>query len=147
MTRIERLRELSTDPLTLNLEHLRQRADAGWKLVAIEWSREVEGDEPETKPTGEDVPYGLRVSADCQRLEVDPEENRVLMQMMELMVQDRPLSLVAAELNRQGHRTRAGGLWSPGTVFDMLPRLIEVGPRLFSMQEWGQRRKNFAREY
>ena len=147
MTRIERLREPASDPLTLNLEHLRQRADAGWKLVAIEWSREVEGDAPETTAPGEDVPYGLRVSADCQRLEVDPEENRVLMQMMELMVQDRPLSVVAAQLNQQGHRTRAGGLWSPGSVFDMLPRLIEVGPRLFSMQEWGQRRKNFAREY
>lgn len=145
MTRIERLRELATDPLTLNLEHLRQRAEAGWKLVAIEWNREVEGEEFEPKASGEEVPYGLRVSADCTHLEVDPQENRVLMHMMELMVEDRPLSRVAAELNERGHRTRTGGLWSPGSVFDMLPRLIEVGPRLFSTSEWEERRKVFGR--
>jgi hypothetical protein len=147
MPRIERIRELATDPLTLNLEHLRQRADAGWKLTAVEWTREVEGEAPliDDNPFAEDVPYGLRVSSDCQRLEVDPEENRVLMNMMELMVEDRPLSRVAVELNERGFRTRRGQHWTPGSVFDMLPRLIEVGPRLFSTDEWETRRKRFLR--
>lgn len=147
MPRIERIRELATDPLTLNLEHLRQRAEAGWKLTAVEWTREVEDEVPvvDDNPFAEDVPYGLRVSADCQRLEPDPEESRVLMKMMELMVEDRPLSRVAAELNERGFRTRRGQHWTPGTVFDMLPRLIEVGPRLFASDEWETRRKHFTR--
>ena len=147
MTRIERLREFIPDPLSLTSEHIQQRASNGWKLVAIEWTREVEGDAPETRAPVEDIPYGLRVSADCQRLEIDPDENRVLMQMMELMVQDCPISRVATALNQQGYRMRTGARWSPGAVFDMLPRLIEVGPRLFSMQEWSERRRHFAREY
>ncbi|HEY4047460.1 MAG TPA: recombinase family protein [Acidobacteriaceae bacterium] len=147
MTYFERVRESATDPMTLNLEHIRQRADAGWKLVAIEWSREVEGEAPETKEPVEEVPYGMRISADCQRLEVDPEENQILTHMMELVVQDRPLRRVAAELNQRGYRTRGGSPWTPGAVFDMIPRLIDVGPRLFSTREWGERRKNFAREF
>src|ERR1700761_3449392 len=143
MPRIERIRETATDPHTLNLEHLRQRAEAGWKLTAIEWTREVEGEEqPLDDPFAEDVPYGLRVSPDCQRLELDPDENRVLMKMMELMVEDRPLSRVASELNERGFRTRRGHSWTPGSVFDMLPRLIEVGPRLFSTDEWETRRRH-----
>src|ERR1700739_3620827 len=109
MTYFERIRESATDPMTLNLEHIRQRAEAGWKLVAIEWSREVEGEGPEPKPPGAEIPYGMRISADCQRLEVDPDENQILMHMMELMVQDWPLRRIAADLNQRGYRTRAGG--------------------------------------
>ena len=147
MTYFERIRESATDPMTLNLEHIRQRAEAGWKLVAIEWSREVDGEAPEPKPPIEEIPYGMRISADCQRLEVDPEENQVLLRMMELMVQDWPMRRIAAELNQRGYRTRAGGAWSAGAVFDMIPRLIDIGPRLFSTKEWGERRKSFAREF
>jgi hypothetical protein len=47
---------------------------------------------------------------------------------------------VAEELNRRGFRTRAGGDWSPVAVFNLLPRLIEVGPRIFSSEEWIVRR-------
>jgi len=65
--------------------------------------------------------------------------------MMELMVQDFPLSNVVSDLNEKGFRTRSGKPWSRVTVFNMLPRLIEVGPRLFSTDEWETRRQKFAR--
>ena len=56
--------------------------------------------------------------------------------MMELIVQDNPLSKVAQELNRQGFNTRQGVNWTPVSVFNMLPRLIEAGPLIFSSEEW-----------
>jgi len=31
------------------------------------------------------------------------------------------------------------------SVFQMLPRLIEVGPRIFASQEWQQRRERLER--
>ena len=55
------------------------------------------------------------------------------------------LPQVAEELNRRGFRTRTGGKWSPVSVFQMLPRLIEIGPRLFSTEEWHQRRERIFR--
>ena len=67
------------------------------------------------------------------------------MQMMELIVQDYSLTLVAAELNKKGLRTREGGPWTPVSVFNMLPRLIEVGPRIFSSDEWEDRRARLMR--
>src|ERR1035438_4226898 len=36
----------------------------------------------------EDIPYGLRISEDCRRLEPEPREHQALMLMMELLVQD-----------------------------------------------------------
>ncbi|MGH9661933.1 MAG: hypothetical protein ACRD96_25520, partial [Bryobacteraceae bacterium] len=52
-----------------------------------------------------------------------------------------PYSRVAAELNRLGYRTRDGGEWRPEHVFNLLPRLIDAGPRVFSSAEWVERRK------
>jgi hypothetical protein len=43
-------------------------------------------------------------------------------------------------LNQRGLQTRLKSTWTPGSVFDMLPRLIEVGPRVFSSEEWVMRR-------
>ena len=93
----------------------------------------------------EEVPYGLRVASDCTRLEEDPDERNVLMQMMEFIVQDRSVSEVATELSRIGLRTRKGSLWSPVDVFNMLPRLIEVGPKIFSTDEWETRRERLLK--
>ncbi len=39
---------------------------------------------------------------------------------------------------------RDGRPWSRVAVFNMIPRLIEVGPRFFSSEEWEQRRQSFA---
>jgi hypothetical protein len=125
---------------------MRQRTAAGWQLVSIEWRRELPANEaPSEGAFNEDIPYGLRISDDCQRLEVDPHENAALVLMMELLVQDFPISSVASDLNEKGFRTRAGKPWNPVTVFNMLPRLIEVGPRLFSTDDWEARRQKFAR--
>jgi hypothetical protein len=142
MAYFERMRDVIHGPLRQDL--LRQRADAGWQVVSIEWRRELPGTAPEGTVDTEDVPYGLRLSEDCLRLEIDPQENQVLMQMMELLVQDFPFSSVASDLNEKGYRTREGKRWSPVTVFNMLPRLIDVGPRVFSTEEWDRRRERFA---
>ena len=143
MARIERIREVVTGPV--DMEQWKQKTDAGWQLVALEWRREIEGEESEPTIIMEEVPYGLRVASDCTRLEEDPDERNVLMQMMELIVQDLSVSEVASELNRQGLRTRRGSPWSPVHVFNMLPRLIEVGPKIFSTDEWEKRRERLLR--
>jgi hypothetical protein len=143
MPRIERISEKVTGPL--DLEHLKQKIDAGWRLVSLEWRREIEGEEPSSPR--EEVPYGLRVADDGLRLEEEPEEKRVLMAMMEFLVQDHPLSKVARELSEMGFQTRNGSPWSPVAVFNMLPRLIEVGPTIFSSNEWEERRAKFPKNF
>jgi Recombinase len=140
MTKLQRVREVPSGPLTQ--DYVSQKAKDGWKRTAVEWEREVE--EP-ADALSEDVPYGLRVSADCSRLEENAPEKQALILMMDLIVQDAPLSLVAEELNRKGFRTRAGANWTPGSVFDMLPRLIQVGPRIFSSTEWTARTRHLFR--
>ena len=120
---------------------LQQRTEQGWKLVALEWEREVEAAE-EHLPV--EVPFGLRVSPDTQRLEEDPDERETLVQMMELIVQEGSYSRIATELNRRGCRTREGARWTPVSVFEMLPRLIEVGPHLFRSAEWEKRKQAVA---
>ena len=143
MPKLERVREIVRDSLTA--EYLKQRTDAGWKLVAVEWQREIEGGLEEAQRFIEDVLFGLRVAADCQHLEEDPTERDILVLMMDLIVQDQPLSRVADGLNRAGFRTRQGSAWSPVSVFNMLPRLIEVGPHIFSSEEWMARRERLMR--
>ncbi len=143
MPKVERVREVLRD--SLREEYVKQRADAGWRLVALEWEREVEGEAGEPPELIEDVPYGLRVAADCSHLEEDPAEKQALLLMMDLIVQDRPLSQVADGLNRAAFRTRQGTPWSPVSVFNMLPRLIEVGPRIFSSEDWMARRERLMR--
>jgi len=144
MAHFERIRDVVSGPFSPEI--MRQRTAAGWQLVSIEWRRELpENETPTEGAFSEDIPYGLRISDDCQRLEVDPRENQALTLMMELLVQDFPLSNVASDLNEKGFRTRAGKPWSAPTVFNMMPRLIDVGPRLFSTDEWEARRAKFAR--
>ena len=143
MARIERIREVVTG--SVDLDYVRQKTDAGWKLVAMEWRREIPGEESQEAVLVEEIPYGLRVAVDCSRLEEDPQERAVLVQMMELIVQDYSITLVAAELNKRGLRTRSGGPWTPVSVFNMLPRLIEVGPNIFSSEDWETRRERLLK--
>jgi hypothetical protein len=143
MAKVERIRELMTG--TVGPEYFQGKKEAGWKLVAIEWQREIEGGTEEPRAFIEDVPFGLRVAADCQHLEEHPREKEVLVAMMDLIVQDNPLSRVAQELNQRGFRTRQGGRWAPVSVFNMLPRLIELGPRIFSSEEWSERRQRLLK--
>jgi hypothetical protein len=144
MAHFERIRDVISGPFSPEI--MSQRTAAGWQLVSLEWRRELPADEaPSAGAFNEDIPYGLRISDDCQRLEVDSRENQALTLMMELLVQDFPMSSIASDLNEKGFRTRAGKPWGPGAVFNMMPRLIEVGPRLFSTEDWEHRRQKFAR--
>ncbi len=144
MAYFERVRDVVSGPFSP--EVIQQRTAAGWQMVSIEWRRELP--DSEAPPEGgfsEAIPYGLRISEDCKRLEVDPDENQVLLLMMDLLAQDFSYSSIVSDLNEKGYRTRDGRPWSRISVFNMMPRLIEVGPRLFSSVEWEQRRKRFAR--
>jgi hypothetical protein len=143
MSKLQRVREVPSGPLSQ--EYVSQKNKEGWKLTAVEWEREVDESAAQPGPLTEEVPYGLRVSADCSHLEENAAEKQALVLMMDLIVQDAPLSLVAEELNRKGFRTRAGANWTPGSVFDMLPRLIQVGPRIFSSTEWAARTRHLFR--
>lgn len=136
MKKKERLRQIVGG--TVVEAELQEQAKKGWKLVALEWEREIEASE-EQLPV--DVPFGLRISPETQRLEEDPDERETLFQMMELVVQEGSYLRIAAELNRRGSRTREGGRWTPISVFEMLPRLIEVGPHLFRSAEWEKRKQ------
>ena len=143
MAHFERIRDVISGPFSP--EVIRQRTAAGWQLVSLEWRRELpESESPTEGAFSEDIPYGLRISEDCQRLEVDPAENAVLMTMMELLVQDFPYSSIVSDLNEKGFRMRNGKPWTRVALFNMTPRLIEVGPRLFSTEEWKQVRQRFS---
>jgi hypothetical protein len=143
MAYFERIRDVVSQPLSP--EVIQQRAAAGWQMVSIEWRRELP--DSEAPPEGgfsEEIPYGLRISDDCKRLEIDPRENDALLRMMELLVQDFSYSHIVSDLNEKGFRMRDGRPWSRVSVFNMIPRLIEVGPRFFSTDEWDRRRRKFA---
>src|SRR5579863_766160 len=100
MAHFERIRDVISGPFSP--EVIRQRTAAGWQLVSLEWRRELpESEAPSQGAFAEDIPYGLRISDDCQRLEIDPLENRTLMLMMELLVQDFPYSSIVSDLNEK----------------------------------------------
>lgn len=141
MGQIERVREELQGPLTD--EAIRRKAQSGWKPVAVVWERSIDIDQP-VYSREVDVPYGYKVAADAVHLEVNTQENDVLLLTMELIVQDLRLSQIAAKLNEKGFRTRSGFLWNPASVFELLPRLIEAGPRIFTSEEWIARRKRLG---
>jgi hypothetical protein len=138
MAHFERIRDVISGPFSP--EVIRQRTAAGWQMVSIEWRRELPDSEgPSEGAFGEDIPYGLRISEDCQRLVVDERENQALMLMMDLLGQDFSYSHIVSDLNEKGFRTREGKPWDRIAVFNMMPRLIEVGPRLFHSDVWKRR--------
>ena len=136
MKKTERVRQLVSDPPTD--ADLKQQSEKGWRLVAIEWERDVETSESQLPSN---VPFGLRIGPETERLEEDPDEREILVQLMELLVQEGSYARIAEEINRRGYRTRQGTRWTPISVFEMLPRLIEVGPYLFRSSEWEKRRQ------
>jgi hypothetical protein len=143
MAQLERLRDLLSGPL--DLEHVKQRTAEGWRLTALEWQRGTEAPRTAAVDYDQAVPYGVRVAADCRSLEEDPLEVGVLMLMMDLLISDKAFSQVAEELNQSGYRTRSGADWSPVSVFHMLPRLIDMGPRIFSSADWEMRKRKLLR--
>jgi hypothetical protein len=150
MAESEHIRESLQGPL--DATYVKQREQAGWKLVAVEWERAAAvplapSAPAEATPSLEDAPFGLRVAGDCEHLEQNPTEMQFLLSMMELIIQDISLVKVAEELNRKGFRTRKGAEWGPVTVFHMLPRLIELTPQIFNNEEWLERRKHLTLVY
>jgi hypothetical protein len=144
MAQKERIREtLSSLP---TLEHLVERVEAGWKLVAIEWEREAAGAPLATHEFDvEEIPYGLRVSDDGAGLVASEAERQIVITALDMIVEDCPLSRVADELNRRGHTTREGTPWTPSTLYTLLPRMIQVGPKVFRSDEWVTRKKRLPR--
>jgi len=142
MAKVERVREVLTEPLSS--DYLKKRMDEGWRPVAVEWQRESPSAATEPGTLASEVPYGLRISDDGKSLTENPQEKQALMLIMEKVVLDSPFPEIAAELNRQGFRTRQGFNWNEATVFEMLPRLIDAGPQLLSGDEWVERRRRLV---
>jgi len=139
MAYFERMRDVISGPFSPEI--IRQRTAAGWRMVSIEWRRELpDGEAPAEGVFDEDIPYGLRISDDCSRLEPDPTEHRVLMEMMDMLAQDFSYSAIVSSLNEKGFSMRDGRPWNRIAVFKMIPRLIEVGPQFFRSTEWELRR-------
>lgn len=136
MKKTERVRQVVSGPV--EAAELQQQAEKGWKMVAIEWEREIEVAEDHLPG---DVPYGLQVAPEAQRLEENPAEREILVELLELLVEEGSYSRIAEEINRRGFRTREGARWTPVSIFEMLPRLIEVGPHVFRSAEWQKRRQ------
>ena len=130
-------------PASFGPNEIAQRAEQGWRLVAVEWEREVPKDHAAER--ADQIPFGLQISKDAQQLEENPTEQEILRLMMELTVQDGPYWAIAEQLNQRGYRTREGMKWTAVSVFQMLPRLVEVGPKIFSSREWQQRREHLGK--
>ncbi len=137
MANVERVREVVDTPPSA--EELSERAENGWRLVAVEWQREAEGGDSEAFAR-EEVPYGLAVDADHHYLVENPTEVEAMRCLLEQVVLDRPLSEVAAELTRRGFRQRSGVEWNQVALFNLLPRVVEVAPRIYSSEEWVEKR-------
>lgn len=146
MKRIDRIREKVTIPPTS--VYLSKMHDAGWRLVALEWEREIEfSGEPEppvAEAGGEEIPFGLRIASDCRHLEDDPLETQTLKFLGEMVVQDVSFRSMADALNARDYHTRDGQPWNAASVFKLIPRLIEIAPRLLTGSEWESRKKQLT---
>jgi hypothetical protein len=134
-------------------EYVKNHLDAGWRLAAVEWQREVEvAAEPvlarESTADGgatEEIPYGTRIASDCLHLQENPAEMQVLNHLAEMVVQDLSYTRMAASLNERSFHTRDGKPWTALAVFKLTPRLIEVAPRILTGSEWEYRKRQLAR--
>ena len=146
MKKIDRMREKVT--ILPTSVYLSKMHDAGWSLVALEWEREVEvsgvPEEPPVPAASEEIPFGLRIASDCRHLEDDPLEMQTLKFLAEMIVQDISFTSMADALNVREYRTRDGRTWTAAAVFKLIPRLIDVAPRLLSGSEWESRKKQLT---
>lgn len=143
MAKKERIRE-ALDGLPTR-EYLMRRIELGWRPAFIEWEREIVPIGADGEPWSEDIPFGLQVSTDCNGLVENPTEREVITTAIDMIVEDRPLSQVANELNNRGYKTRTGSPWTPSDLFTLLPRMIQVGPKLFTSEQWTTRRQRLPR--
>jgi hypothetical protein len=144
--KVDRIREKVT--ILPTSVYLSKMHDAGWSLVALEWEREIEISgvpEPPAEVGNEEIPFGLRIGADCRHLEDDPLETQTLKFLAEMIVQDISFNSMADALNVREYRTRDGNPWTQASVFKLVPRLIDVAPRLLSGSEWESRKKQLSK--
>lgn len=140
---IQRNRDLISGEVTL--DYFMRKMAEGWNLAAVEWVREVQdqpgkSDEFQVTFQAEDLPYGVQVAPDGLHLEQNPLERTVLLMILEKIVREKRITEIAFDLNATGLKTRRGMDWTPAEVFDLLPRLVEIGPKLLNSQEWRERR-------
>lgn len=69
------------------------------------------------------VPFGYRLAADGVRLEADDAEQAILSRIHDLNAKEWTSRRIAAELNRQGLRTRRGTVWR----FQYVAHIIRAG--------------------
>jgi hypothetical protein len=129
----------------VSLDYFQERLTAGWKIETIEWGKDdgvvsPENATPVTASGDEAAPYGLQVVAESLQLKQSPQEIAVLMTILEMVVLDKGAPAIADELNARGHRTRRGTSWTALAVFELLPRMIEMGPQLLTSVDWQARR-------
>ncbi|MBV9404572.1 MAG: recombinase family protein [Acidobacteriaceae bacterium] len=143
---MQRSRDLISGQLTL--DYFMRKAAEGWTVAAVEWVREVEDSvpaEPISISFTEDLPYGMQLSGDGLHLEANPLERTVLLLILDKIVQEKRITQIATELNEAGFRTRHATPWTPSSVFELLPRLIEAGPALLKSSEWQEVRGHRSR--
>lgn len=133
------IRDRVQEPVTI--EYFQRRLSEGWKLKAVEWEKDNEAPAGSDEEQIQEVPYGLAIAADAERLRHNIEEVSVLLAVLEMIVTEKRLSLIADELNIRGYRMRSGSRWTPTGVFELLPRVIDMGPELLKSSEWKQRRE------
>ena len=139
----QRSRELIAGQVTL--DYFARKAADGWTLTAVEWVREVADDTETKEPISrvvapEELAYGLRIAEDGFHVESDPVEKTILLLILEKVVKEKRITQIANELNLSGFHTRSGGAWTPSAVFELMPRLIEMGPNLLKSHEWQELR-------
>lgn len=126
-------------------DYFQRRIANGWKLRVIEWEQENKQETHENLNLTEDAPYGLEVVLGALHLRQNPQEVAVLLTILEMIVRDESVPIIAHELNQRNFRTRSGRSWTAPEVFDLLPRVIEMGPTLLQSREWVSRRPMVTR--
>lgn len=135
----DRIREVVSEPPAA--AYVAERAAAGWVMSAVEWTRVgAEAERSSNSAAMEEVPYGQRVAPDCGHLIEDLLETDVLLFIYERVVSGWRPPQIANALNSRGYRTRSESPWTPAAVFDLIPRLIELSPKLQKREDWPVRR-------
>jgi hypothetical protein len=122
--------------LPLADDYFQRRMAEGWRLRVIEWEKGSPAASLEGADDTSDVPFGLEVVSGSLQLGQNPREIEVLLAILEMIVKDQSVSVIAQELNRRSLLTRAGIPWTSSAVFDLLPRVIEMGPNLLRSPQW-----------
>jgi hypothetical protein len=136
---LERVRDLLSG--VPEADYFENKKAEGWKILAIEWERITDAAAGELA-WGQEVPYGTQIAEDHIHLVDNPAETEALTAMIELLLADKSMSQVARGLNERGHRMRNGTPWHSVAVFELLPRIVEVAPKIFPTQDWSARRRH-----